>query len=232
MCGRFVSTAGSTELETLFTAQPSEEYLAPSYNVAPSTNVYGVIGVPGSVNRKIEVFRWGFTSPVKGKGSGSTLLINARVETVDLKPRFAASFEYRRCLVPADGFFEWGGGSRRAGRQPSYIYKQDQTSMALAGIWEPSRADGGPQDRPSLVILTRESDGLMSGIHDRMPVTLHSSLWSRWLDTDRDNAGALKRSIAEAPIETLKAHYVDTQIGNPRRDQPENIAAVQVNTLW
>ena len=232
MCGRFVSAIPSSGLETLFGAESCEQYLSPSYNVAPSMEIYGVLGDLGSVKRKIEVFRWGFGLRSEKKGGSSTLLINARIETVDSKPRFASSFESRRCLVPAGGFYEWPRGRGSRGRQPSYIYKPDKTPIAMAGIWEPSPKNKGLEHRPSLVILTRESDGFMSAIHDRMPVTLPSSLWSTWLDPSFKDPGELKRSITEAPTETLEAHFVDGKVGNPERDEPGNITAVQPNTLW
>ena len=232
MCGRFVSAIPSSGLETLFGAESCEQYLSPSYNVAPSMEIYGVVGDLGSVNRNIEVFRWGFGLRSEKKGGSSTLLINARIETVDSKPRFASSFESRRCLVPAGGFYEWPRGRGSRGRQPSYIYKPDKTPIAMAGIWEPGSKNSGLEYRPSLVILTRESDRFMSAIHDRMPVTLPSSLWSAWLDPSFTNPGELKRAITEAPTETLEAHFVDGKVGNPERDEPGNITAVQSNTLW
>ncbi len=232
MCGRFVSTVPPSGLEALFSAQSCGESLNPSYNVAPSMEIYGVIGAPGSVSRELKVFRWGFGQRSEKKGQSPNFLINARIETVDSKPRFAASFKHRRCLVPADGFYEWNRGFKRKGRQPSYIYKPDHKPLAMAGIWEFNSREGESETRPSLVILTRQADGCMSDIHDRMPVTLPSSLWARWLDSNSDNAVALKRFIAEGPTETFQAHHVDARIGNPRHDEPENIAAVQPNTLW
>lgn len=232
MCGRFVSTVPLSGLETLFGANSCEEYLAPCYNVAPSMAIYGVLKAPGAIEREIKVFRWGFGQTSGGNGQRSNFLVNARIETVDAKPRFAASFAHRRCLVPANGFYEWGRASRQKERQPSYVYKPDHTPIVMAGIWEPSSTVKGSEGRSSLVILTREADGFMSAIHDRMPVILPPSLWDSWLDPTLDCAVSLKRSVAQAPAEKLEAHYVDARIGNPKYDEPENIAAVQPNTLW
>ncbi len=228
MCGRFVSTAPVSKLESLFSTQPSGQELAPSYNVAPSAEVYGIVASRDFGERKIGIFRWGLSSKWNNTKSSSPTLINARFETVDLKPTFSDAFKYRRCLVPADGFFEWQTGSKRTRRQPFYIYKSDHTQMAMAGIWEP----GSTKSLASLVILTRESNSFMSNIHDRMPVTLPASLWSEWLDPTMNNAGAVKRSVMNESTDPLGAHYVDAKVGNPQHDRPENVTAVPAGTLW
>lgn len=227
MCGRFVSTAPISKLATLFSTQPSSHDLPASYNVAPSAQVYGVVAAGASRERDIEVFRWGLDLKWQNAESPSSMLINARFETVDVKPTFSEAFKHRRCLVPADGFFEWQGASKRT-RRPFYIYKSDHAQLAMAGIWEPGPSKG----RASVVILTRESDAFMSKIHNRMPLTLNASLWDEWLDPTMDDVGALKRSIMSEPAETFDAHQVDLKVGNPRNDQPENISPVPADTLW
>ena len=107
-----------SELETLFSTQPSNHDLTPSYNVAPSTEVYGVVAAGDSRERKIEIFRWGLDPKWQNVESTSPLLINARFETVDVKPTFSEAFKYRRCLVPADGFFESQGRPKRTPQRP------------------------------------------------------------------------------------------------------------------
>jgi len=217
-----------SKLETLFSTQPSNHDLPPSYNVAPTTEVYGVVATDGSREREIEVFRWGIEPKWQNTESTSSRLINARFETVDVKPTFSDAFKHRRCLVPADGFFEWQRRSKPARRRPFYIYKSDHAQLAMAGIWEPGPSKG----QGSVAILTRESDTFMSNIHNRMPLTLTTSLWDEWLDPTIDDAQALKHLVMSEPAETFDAHQVDPKIGNPQHDRPENIAPIPADTLW
>jgi len=228
VCGRFVSTTSVSKLETLFSTQPSSRNLSPSYNVAPSAEVYGVVAAAGSRERRIEVFQWGLDPKWQTADSTSSTLINARFETVDVKPTFSDAFKHRRCLVPADGFYEWQGAQKRTRRRPFYIYKSDHAQLAMAGIWEPGPSKG----QASVVILTRESDIFMSKIHNRMPLTLNTSLWDEWLDPTMDDAGALKRLVMSESTEVFDAHQVDPKVGNPQHDRPENVAPVPADTLW
>ena len=228
MCGRFVSTAPMSRLETVFSTQPSNHDLTPSYNVAPSAEVHGVVATGDSWERTIEIFRWGLDLKWQNAESPSPLLINARFETVDVKPTFSEAFKYRRCLVPADGFFEWQGRPKRAPQRPFYIHKSNHEQLAMAGIWEPGPLEG----RASVVILTRESDTFMSDIHNRMPLTLTTSVWDDWLDPAMSDIGALKHLIMRQSTEALDAHQVDPKVGNPQYDRPENILPVPTDTLW
>ena len=109
MCGRFVSTVSSPELEVLFFARHPDKHLDPNYNVAPSGEVYGVIATETSAARQVEVLRWGLELSWSRRDPTSPTPINARIETVDIKPAFAEAFAHRRCIIPADGFFEWQG---------------------------------------------------------------------------------------------------------------------------
>ena len=217
-----------SKLETLFSTQPSNHNLAPSYNVAPSAEVYGVVAADDSRERKIEIFRWGLDPKWQNTESTSSLLINARFETVDVKPTFSDAFKHRRCLVPADGFFEWQERPIRTRRQPFYIHKSDYAQLAMAGIWEPGPSKG----RASVVILTRESDTFMSNIHNRMPLTLATSVWGEWLDPTMNDVVALKHLIMSESTEAFDAHQVDPEVGNPRHNRRANIAPVPTDTLW
>jgi len=223
MCGRFVSTSPPDELAAYFgaTAAP-EASLEPNYNVAPTQDVLAVVEDGGE--RHLDAFFWGLVpSWAKDVKIGSRM-INARAETLAEKSAYKKSFETRRCLVPADGFYEWkklGGGSKPK-KQPVFITRADGAPLAFAGIWSVWR--GPAEDQPplrSLTIVTTTPNELMATVHDRMPVILPEERWATWLDRDERDLDGLTKLLVPAPEGLLTLTPVSTLVNNVRNNGPE-----------
>ena len=221
MCGRFVQAhdavfyADAFHVETIRT-----DDLPASYNVAPTDKVYAVAEHEGE--RILSSFRWGLIPWwAKDKKIGARN-INARAETVAEKPAFRESFAKRRCLIPADGFYEWQRLPK--GKLPHYIYGADQAPLALAGLWS-SWKDPDSGDRVlSCTIITGEPNELVAGIHDRMPVILSRENWSAWLDRSVTESEDLAPLLAVAPRENMAEHPVSTLVNSVANNVPECIA--------
>lgn len=236
MCGRFASARRRQELLAEFQVERDQvaEPLAPDYNVAPTKQIYAVLdraapgGGPGperDARRELRVVRWGLVPSWAKDMSMGSRLINARAETVDTKPAFRRAFARRRCLIPADGFYEWrqpAGGGRK---QPYYIHRSDGGVLAFAGLYELWRDRSLPDDHPrawlwtAAIITTRAQDDL-GWIHDRMPMVIGPDRWADWLNAGRDDpAGA--RALLEPAAETgLASHPVSTAVNSVRSNGP------------
>jgi len=223
MCGRFALISPGEALIEQFGLNPeittSVSSLAPRYNIAPTQPVAAIRLTPGSQNKELTFFRWGLIpSWAKDMKMGSRL-INARSETVTEKPSFRAAFKRRRCLIPADGFYEW----RRQGgqKQPMYIHARDHKLFALAGLWETwQAADGSAID--TCTILTTGPNELMQPIHNRMPVIIEPPDYSLWLDPEPQPDRAL-HLLRPYPTEQMEAYPVSAMVNNPRNDVPDCI---------
>ncbi len=192
MCGRYAASREASEIGDWFQVEelPSSE-LAPRFNVAPTSEVY--IVVDEDKTRRLTVARWGLIPSWSSDASRASRMINARWESVATKPSFRAAFRRRRCVVPADGYYEWrpapeGTGSRK---QPFYIYPRSGEPLAMAGLFEDWHGPHG--EMRTCTIVTQEAVGPVADIHDRMPVDAPESWWERWLDPDLEDAqGALE----------------------------------------
>jgi putative SOS response-associated peptidase YedK len=221
MCGRFTLSAPSEEIGDLFGVEIGAA-LAPRYNIAPTQPVVAV-RVEGGRRRLVRL-RWGLIPAWADDPAIGNRMINARAETAAEKPSFRQAFRSRRCLVAADGFFEW---QKRAGKkQPFHIHLRDRGPFAIAGLWE--RWSKGSEPVESCTLLTTSANALVSPIHDRMPVILAPADFDTWLDpalTDVERVQALLRphdagAMAATPVGTL--------VNNPRCDEPACVAAVEV----
>jgi len=211
MCGRYASARKREELLAEFRIERDRvtESLEPDYNVAPTKPVYAVMtrgsrGHDGSppldVARELRVVRWGLVPSWAKDTSIGSRLINARAETVDTKPAFRQAFTRRRCLLPADGFYEWQqiheGG--RVRKQPYFIHPPGAGVLAFAGLYEIWRDKEYPEDHPSAwlwtaTIITTRAEDTVGQIHDRMPMVIEPARWADWLDpgtTGRDGGRA------------------------------------------
>lgn len=232
MCGRFAATSPGDELAAMFKVQTPGHHLGANYNVSPATDVYGVCidngGEEQAFERKIEVFSWGLTAKWSQPNSRQKRLINARAETVDTKTSFAQAFRSRRCIIPADGFYEWkatdASDGKKVAKQPMYIFRSDREILCMAGIWESRPEQSGETQTISFAILTTAANRFMSDIHDRMPVVLPQSAWDEWLDPRNSDVARLKQMLLPAPGALFEAHPVDAKVGNPRNNGPELIA--------
>lgn len=212
------------------------EPLEPDYNVAPTKPVYAVLERPGhdgqaggaAAIRQLRVLRWGLVpSWAKDQSLGSKL-INARVETVAVKPAFRRAFARRRCLLPADGYYEWQARDSRGARtrkQPFFISARGGRSLAMAGIYELWCLPGLPAGHPDAwlwtasIITTRATDGL-GHIHDRMPMVVGRDHWARWLDPAHTDPREVLDLLVPAASVGLDVRPVSPAVGDVRNNGP------------
>jgi putative SOS response-associated peptidase YedK len=231
MCGRFVSSNAPAALADFFGADQPETELEPRYNVAPTTDVYGVVASSHGL-RSLEVYRWGLVpSWAKDLRMGSTM-INARAETIAEKRSFAPSFRSRRLLVPMTGFYEWrSGDGPKSAKQPVYIHAADDSPLAVAGIWSawrnPEAASGSAGEwLHTCAVITTAANGFISAVHDRMPVILTRSLWEEWLDPTNDDLDGLVSMLRPADDDLLVMHRVGTAVNRVQNRGEALIQAV------
>lgn len=228
MCGRFTLRTPMHVLADQF-AVILDAALEPRFNVAPSQLVAVVRVEPESEppGRHLAALRWGLVPSWARDPSIGNRLINARAETAAEKPAFRSAFQRRRCLLPADGFFEWQ--QRGEGRQPYYIQMADERPFAFAGLWE---AWQGPDQNAfeSCTILTTEANKVVKPIHDRMPVILAEESYEPWLDPSCTNRDELKRFLAPFDAQRMKAHPVSRYVNRPANEGPKCIAPLR--SFW
>ncbi len=234
MCGRFVRTSTAEEVAAYFDARLGEVELGPSVNVAPTDDVDAVVvgrpSTPAEGRRLVAAFRWGLVPSWADDLKIGARMINARAETVVDKPAFRTAFRQRRCLVPADGYYEWRRHPEDPKRrQPYLVRRRDGEQLAFAGLWERWRDDADP-DAPavrSVAIVTTRINEALSGLHDRMPVVVDPGAWAEWLDPHNDDVDALGRLLAPAPEDLLAAHAVDPAVGKVTNRDPHLVDPVQ-----
>ncbi|MEJ5254054.1 MAG: SOS response-associated peptidase [Acidimicrobiales bacterium] len=217
MCGRFVAASPPDEIARFFNAETPEVRLEPSYNVAPGNDVYAVL--EEGEHRRLEPLHWGLVPRWARDPSVGNRLINARAETLAEKNAFKDAFRKRRCLIPADGFYEWRREPGKKAKQPYFIRRRDGEPMAFAGLWEFWRSAGAPEDGlRSCCIITGEANEKVRPVHDRMPIILPPSAWDAWLDPNEDDLELLGRLLVPAPASLIELYPVSTDVNNVRND--------------
>jgi putative SOS response-associated peptidase YedK len=218
MCGRFVSSSPPDELAKYFDTEKVEESaIEPSYNVAPSNDVYVVVESGGV--RRLDSFHWGLIPFWAKDVKTGNKMINARAETVAEKNAYKHAFKKRRCIIPADGFYEWKKIPGQKTKQPYFIERADGEPFAFAGLWEmwrPKDKEGDSEPIRSCTIITGEPNEKMAEIHDRMPVMLPPSAWDAWLDPENDDLETLGKLLVPAPASLITMHPVSTAVNNVR----------------
>ncbi|MEM7094736.1 MAG: SOS response-associated peptidase [Actinomycetota bacterium] len=237
MCGRYVSAASPQEIADYFGATSVTEALAEpvepeeqNFNVAPTVSVPALRhrapsadADPEPGDRHLDLFRWGLIpSWAKSKNIGAKM-INARSETVTTKNAFRAAAKRRRCIIPADAFYEWTAVTNPDGgkpkKQPWCIQRVDGDPFAFAGLYETWRDPDAPEDAPRVLtctILTRGANEAITPIHDRMPVMLAPHRWDDWIDRGNEDITELLASIETVPSELLEIYPVSTAVNNSR----------------
>lgn len=216
MCGRFTLFQPAEAITAVFQLAyvPS---LEPRYNIAPTQLVPTVLSTP---KRQFQLLRWGLIPSWAKDPAMGARLINARAETVEEKPSFRSAFRHRRCLVIADGFYEWQRQDRK--KQPFYFRLQDGRPFAFAGLWEHWEAPGG-EAIESCTILTTEANELLRPIHDRMPVILAPKDYDLWLDPTVQKLEPLQQLLCPYQSEAMTSYAVSTQVNNPANNSAECI---------
>jgi putative SOS response-associated peptidase YedK len=227
MCGRYATTRNSADLTALFEAiDETDGALAPDYNVAP-TDPVPVVRLSGRLaGRVLSVARWGLVPPWATDPKVGARMINARAETVAGSTAYASSFARRRCLVPADGWYEWV----RAGqtRRPYFMTSGDGSPLAFAGLW----TVWGPGERRRLTcsVITSAAVGDLALVHDRMPLLLPRERWATWLSGPADDP-TLLAPTPESFVASLEIRPVGAAVGNVRNDGPGLVARVDAPPL-
>lgn len=222
MCGRFVAGRDPVSLAAaLGVEELPERLLPPNYNVAPTQQVSVVRDDDGV--RRLDIARWGLIPSWAKDASIGNRMINARSETVAEKPAFRSSFAKRRCIVPADGFYEW----QAKPKIPFYLHPADGSVLAMAGLYAWWRNPEVAQDDDpaawvmSTTILTMASTDPISAIHDRSPVALPVDLFSAWLDPSVPGATVLAEALAWHPTDYWSIHEVSRAVNRPQNNSPE-----------
>lgn len=219
MCGRFTLTDPDADLAEQFNL-PDVPDLQPRYNIAPTQPVAAVRVAAESAARELALLRWGLI-PFWAKDPGiGARMINARSETAAEKPAFRAAFRRRRCLVLADGFYEWQ--KENGGKQPFYIRLRDGQPFAFAGLWESWKGEGETVIE-SCTLLTTQPNDLIHPLHNRMPVILHPRDYALWLDPEMQAAERLKPLLRPYPFEEMVAYPVSRFVNKPQNDDPRCI---------
>jgi putative SOS response-associated peptidase YedK len=225
MCGRYSLTSPLDELVEVFgvSVVALEEY-RPRFNIAPTQEAPVIVRGPAGL--RLGSLRWGLIPHWAEDRRFGSRMINARSETVAALPAFREAFRSRRCLVPADGFYEWkpgesGGaarGRRGAGKVPYWIHSADRRPFAFAGVWERWRSREGERVS-SFTILTTVANEQIRPLHDRMPVVIPAAAWQTWLDPDADRA-RLTELLGPSPEAFFEAWPVSTLVNSAGVDEP------------
>jgi len=243
MCGRFVSARKRLELLEEFGIERDrvpdgpEPEPEPDYNVAPTKRIFAVIERPGPSSRddepqarELRVVRWGLVPFWAKDASGGGRLINARAETVAVKPAFRRAFAKRRCILPADGYYEWQAVTQdsKTRKQPYYIVRKDGGALAFAGIYELWRDEALPADHErawlwTAAIITTQASDDVGQIHDRMPMTIAPQAWADWLDPGTSDLGQLQATMVPAMAGGLTSYPVSMAVNSVRNNGPELI---------
>jgi putative SOS response-associated peptidase YedK len=226
MCGRFTLTTPGELVAEVFGLDEVPK-LAARYNVAPGQPVAVVRGADPPRPRQLSFATWGLARPAAADDSpASGLLINARSESAAARPTFREAFRSRRCLLPANGFYEWrrGGGRREA----FHFRRRDGGLLAFAGLLE----SGAPGDAGACVILTTEANDLVREVHDRMPVIVRPEDFARWLDPAFHDAAGLRHVLAPFPAWLMQSTRVGPAVNSATHDGPECLEPPRQGSLF
>ncbi len=217
MCGRFVSHSSLSLIEKTFNVDSVAAEVRPNYNIAPTQTVPVIVH---NHQTRLDTFHWGLVPFWAKDLKIGNRLINARVETVAQKPSFRTAFKKRRCLIVADGFYEWKGPKGQ--KQPWYLTLPGDEPFGFAGLWE--RWTGDPRgEYRSCVIITTAASKSVADIHDRMPVILNPESYDAWLDPENQDAAKLNSILKEGHIRDLTRYPVSKRVNNARNNDAECI---------
>ncbi len=224
MCGRFTLNTSAKILAEFFKLSEVPD-IKPRYNIAPTQSIATVTISPEKMQRQFQFMRWGLIpSWAKDYKIGSRL-INSRSETVAEKPAFRSAIKHRRCLIIADGFYEWQPQGKK--KQPYYFTMANGEPFAFAGLWENWRSPEAENIIISCSIITTAANEIVQPVHDRMPVILPQGDWEEWLDPSIKNAQEVLPLLKPYASAAMKANAVSAIVNSPTRDSPECIQAIE-----
>jgi putative SOS response-associated peptidase YedK len=225
VCGRYTLTAAPAKVAEHFAVAPGPA-LAPRFNIAPCQDVPAVLGPPGE--RSLAALRWGLVPAWAKSAAFGARAINARVESAAERPAFRDALRERRCLLPADGFYEWR--TRVSGSEPHHVSLPGRRLFAFAGLHERWDGEGGPLR--SVALLTCAARGPLRELHDRMPVILAPEDYDAWLDPELRDPAEIAMLLGSRLSSELEFRAVDARVNDVRCDEPGCLApAAQLNLL-
>jgi len=225
MCGRFVSATTPQQLSDYFSVDElAATDVSPNYNVAPTQEVV-VVAEDEQHHRVLDRYKWGLIPSWAKDPKVGNRMINARAETAASKPAYRKPFAKRRCIIPADGFFEWKKVTGSKTKQPYFIHPTDEPVFAFAGLWDRWHDDANDEWVRSCTILTGDPNEVVAAIHDRMPVVLPREHWDAWLDPDNDDVEGLQALLVPAPAAGFAVYPVRTVVNSPRNNSEANLEA-------
>ena len=225
MCGRFTQFSDPQTLVSQFTLDQPPHALLPRYNIAPSQRI-AIIRDAVGLGRHLDYAHWRLIPSWSKSADISRYLINARAETVADKPAFRHAFRHKRCLIPADGFYEWAVTEH--GKQPWWIAMADRSPFAFAGLWEHWESPDDGSLIESCTIITTESNAQIRPIHERMPLIIGPDSYSEWLDPQSENRQQLQQMLSPFGGE-LHLHPVSRTVNSPLKDNAHLIEAVGID---
>lgn len=219
MCGRYAASRSPEDLIVEYEALDGTqgEHAGPDYNVAPTDPVLTVRTRTGDGQRELSLARWGLVPSWSADRRGAAGRINARAETVQQLPAFRAAFARRRCLVPADGWYEWVRRTNRPGKQAFFMTPYDGDGVAFAGLWE----TWGEPRLLTVTILTTAAVGALAQVHHRMPLVLPTSRHGAWLDPAHPDPGRLLAPTPDSLVRRLEIRPVGPRVGAVTNDGPD-----------
>jgi putative SOS response-associated peptidase YedK len=222
MCGRFTLTVDPADLQDAFPEFTFPAQAAPRYNIAPSQPI---LALPNNGTNKADFFVWGLIPSWAKDPSIGNRMINARVETLAEKPSFRGPLKYHRCLIFADGYYEWQAQPGSKAKVPHFIRLRSGAPFAFAGLWDAWHSPDGSEVL-SATIITTEPNELMAPIHNRMPVILKKSAYPLWLNPEPQTPTQLQSLLVPSPAEEMEAYPVSTLVNSPNNDRAECILPV------
>jgi len=218
MCGRFTLTADPADLQAAFPwVSFPEQVFSPRYNIAPTQPI---AVVTNSSENKLDFFSWGLVPFWAKDPSIGSRMINARAETLADKPSFKNAFKRRRCLILADGFYEWQKIPGEKSKIPTYIHMKNGQPFAFAGLWEDWHSADGSQILSATIITTKPNQ-LMAPIHNRMPVILPPNTYQEWLAASEVDLQKMSKLLQPFDANKMEAYPVSQMVNNPRNDSPD-----------
>ncbi|HKI06328.1 MAG TPA: SOS response-associated peptidase [Thermoanaerobaculia bacterium] len=228
MCGRYTLTSSGEELALLFDISDLPMVL-PRYNLAPTQEAAVVrVTAPGEP-RRLDLLKWGLIPYWAKEASIGNRMINARAESVAEKPAYKWSFKKKRCLIAADGFYEWKKEGKL--KQPYLIHRQDGKPFAFAGLWSSWKNPAQEKPVETFTILTTDANDLMRPLHDRMPVILDPENFDLWLDPKMEDAAKLQPLLLPYAADTFEAFPVSRTVNSPANESASCIAPLVQDEL-
>jgi putative SOS response-associated peptidase YedK len=224
MCGRFSLNQTGEGLADVFHQLNVVPPVEPRFNIAPSQPVATITATLNNPEPQFHLLQWGLIPSWAKDPTIGNRLINARAETVSEKPSFRAAFKRRRCLILADGFYEWQRQANRKTKQPYYFFLKQHQPFAFAGLWEHWTDPSSGGEVQTCTILTTDANELMDPIHNRMPVILEPEDYDTWLDPSRYNPGKLQAMLHPYWSDAMACYAVSTEVNKPQNDRPDCIA--------